>query len=165
MLNWFKSTSFQGHNKRLIGYYTLHRLLADRVTIETVIAIPPYGEIIKEIYFMKTWRHLMKSRKILYASFTGLLVFMLFGYGNAPSSSASTTTAVGMDLDAAVKDAATQMETRIPSGTMIALVSVASPSTAFSTQVLTRLESVILSNGKLVVVERAKQYKFRAEQL
>jgi hypothetical protein len=103
----------------------------------------------------------MKSRKILHGSFIGLLVFMLFGCGSAPSSSVNTT---GMDLDAAIKDAAAQMETKIPSGTMIALVSMASPSTAFSTQVLTRLESAIVSSGKLVVVDRANLDKVRAEQ-
>jgi hypothetical protein len=69
-----------------------------------------------------------------------------------------------MDLDTAIKEAATQMETRIPSGTMVALVSVASPSTAFSTQVLTRLESAIVGGGKLVVVDRANLDKVRAEQ-
>jgi hypothetical protein len=103
----------------------------------------------------------MKGRKILHGSFIGLLVLMLFGCGSAPSKSAS---AAGMDLDAAIKEAATQMETRIPSGTMVALVSVASPSTAFSTQVLTRLESAIVSGGKLVVVDRANLDKVRAEQ-
>jgi hypothetical protein len=69
-----------------------------------------------------------------------------------------------MDLDAAIREAAAQMETKIPSGTMIALVSVASPSTEFSTQVLTRLESAIVSSGKLVVVDRANLDKIRAEQ-
>ena len=70
----------------------------------------------------------------------------------------------GMDLDAAIREAATQMESKIPSKTMVALVSVASPSTAFSTQVLTRLESAIVSSGKLVVVDRANLDKVRAEQ-
>jgi hypothetical protein len=70
----------------------------------------------------------------------------------------------GMDLDAAIREAATQMETRIPPKTMVALVSVASPSTAFSTQVLTRLESAIVSSGKLVVVDRANLDKVREEQ-
>jgi hypothetical protein len=41
---------------------------------------------------------------------------------------------------------------------------VASPSTAFSTQVLTRLESAIVGGGKLVVVDRANLDKIRAEQ-
>ena len=105
----------------------------------------------------------MKSRKILIGAFTGLFIFMLFGCGSTPVPSTSTTHA-GMDLDAAIREAATQMETRIPSGTMVALVSVASPSTAFSTQVLTRLESAIVSNGKLVVVDRANLDKVREEQ-
>jgi hypothetical protein len=70
----------------------------------------------------------------------------------------------GMDLDAAIREAAVQMEAKIPSKTMVALVSVASPSTAFSTQVLTRLESAIVSSGKLVVVDRANLDKVREEQ-
>jgi hypothetical protein len=70
----------------------------------------------------------------------------------------------GMDLDVAIREAAVQMEAKIPSKTMVALVSVASPSTAFSTQVLTRLESAIVGGGKLVVVDRANLDKVREEQ-
>ena len=70
----------------------------------------------------------------------------------------------GMDLDTAIREAAVQMEAKIPSKTMVALVSVASPSTTFSTQVLTRLESAIVSSGKLVVVDRANLDKVREEQ-
>jgi hypothetical protein len=103
----------------------------------------------------------MKSKKNLYGLFAGLLAVMLFGCNSSPSSSVS---GAGMDLDAAIREAAVQMEAKIPSGTMIALVSVASPSTAFSTQVLTRLESAIVSSGKLVVVDRANLDKVRAEQ-
>jgi hypothetical protein len=69
-----------------------------------------------------------------------------------------------MDLDTAIREAAAQMEAKIPAKTMVALVSVASPSTAFSTQVLTRLESAIVSSGKLVVVDRANLDKVREEQ-
>jgi hypothetical protein len=69
-----------------------------------------------------------------------------------------------MDLDAAIKEATGQMETKIPPKTMVALVSVASPSTAFSTQVLTRLESAIVSRKNLVVVDRANLDKVREEQ-
>jgi hypothetical protein len=69
-----------------------------------------------------------------------------------------------MDLDAAIREAAARMEEKIPSKTMVALVSVASPSTVFSTQVLTRLESAIVSGGKLVVVDRANLDKVREEQ-
>jgi hypothetical protein len=73
-------------------------------------------------------------------------------------------TTPGMDLDATVREAAAQMERRLPAATKVALVSVASPSTAFSTQVLTRLESVLVSSGKLVVVDRANLDKIREEQ-
>jgi len=105
----------------------------------------------------------MESKKVLIGAFVGLLILMSFGCKSTPAPSASTPH-VGMDLDAAIREAAIQMEARVPSGTMVALVSVASPSTAFSTQVLTRLESVVVSNGKLVVVDRANLDKVRAEQ-
>jgi hypothetical protein len=70
----------------------------------------------------------------------------------------------GMDLDAAIREASAQMEARLPPKTIVALVSVASPSTAFSTQVLTRLESAMVNRGKLVVVDRANLDKIREEQ-
>jgi hypothetical protein len=105
----------------------------------------------------------MKSKKILLGAFIGLFILMPFGCSSTPAPSANTAHA-GMDLDVAIREAATQMETRISSGTMVALVSVASPSTAFSTQVLTRLEAAIVGNGKLVVVDRANLDKVRAEQ-
>jgi hypothetical protein len=70
----------------------------------------------------------------------------------------------GMDLDAAIREAARQMEARLPGGTKVALVSVASPSTAFSENVINRLESAIVGSGKLVVVDRANLDKIRSEQ-
>ena len=79
-------------------------------------------------------------------------------------ASKPVTNVAGMDLDAAIHEAAAQMERRIPSGTTIALVSIASPSTAFSTQVLTRLESAIVGNVNLVVVDRANLDRVREEQ-
>jgi hypothetical protein len=87
--------------------------------------------------------------------------------GCASSGTPATATdgsSPGMDLDAAIREAATQMEMKIPSKTMVALVSVASPSAQFSSQVLTRLESAIVSSGKLVVVDRANLDKVREEQ-
>ena len=90
------------------------------------------------------------------------LVTILFACTSKPATSAGG--AAGMDLDVAIREAAIQMETRIPSGTKVALVSVASPSTAFSTQILTRLESAIVGSGKLVVVDRANLDKVREEQ-
>jgi hypothetical protein len=115
------------------------------------------------VWTVKIFGGFMKNKKILIRAFIGLLILMSFGCKSAPAPSASTHH-VGMDLDTAIREAAIQMETRIPSGTMVALVSVASPSTAFSTQVLTRLESAIVTNGKLVVVDRANLDKVRAEQ-
>jgi hypothetical protein len=93
------------------------------------------------------------------------LIIILMGCASSGTAVAETGgDSPGMDLDAAIREAAVQMEAKIPSKTMVALVSVASPSTAFSTQVLTRLESAIVSSGKLVVVDRANLDKIRAEQ-
>jgi len=90
------------------------------------------------------------------------LIAILCACASKPASNGGTV--VGMDMDTAIKEAATQMEIGIPSGTMVALVSVASPSTAFSTQVITRLESAIVGGRKLIVVDRANLDKVRAEQ-
>jgi hypothetical protein len=93
------------------------------------------------------------------------LVMVLMGCASSGTAVAETGgSSPGMDLDAAIREAAAQMEAKIPPKTMVALVSVASPSTAFSTQVLTRLESAIVSSGKLVVVDRANLDKVREEQ-
>ncbi|MDR2633448.1 MAG: DUF1566 domain-containing protein [Treponema sp.] len=93
------------------------------------------------------------------------LIMILMGCASSGTAVAKTGgNSPGMDLDAAIREAAAQMEAKIPSKTMVALVSVASPSTAFSTQVLTRLESAIVSSGKLVVVDRANLDKVREEQ-
>jgi hypothetical protein len=69
-----------------------------------------------------------------------------------------------MDLDAAIKEAAAQMEAKIPSGTMVALVSVASSSAQLSEYVISRLEAAVVSGGKLVVVDRANLDRVRDEQ-
>jgi hypothetical protein len=109
----------------------------------------------------------MKLKRILNKTFIGLMVFIMLGcVSTMPTTSGQEIPPVsgGMDLDAVVKEAASQMEARLPAKTMVALVSVASPSTAFSEQVLTRLESAIVGSGKLVVVDRANLDKIRAEQ-
>jgi hypothetical protein len=92
------------------------------------------------------------------------LMMVIMGCASGRAVVEINSNSPGMDLDAAIREAAAQMETRIPPKTMVALVSVASPSTVFSTQVLTRLESTIVSNGKLVVVDRANLDKVREEQ-
>jgi hypothetical protein len=69
-----------------------------------------------------------------------------------------------MDLDAAIREAARRMEARLPAGTEVALVSVGSPSAAFSENVINRLEAAIVDSGKLVVVDRAHLDQIRSEQ-
>jgi hypothetical protein len=85
------------------------------------------------------------------------------------SSSLPTTTVVnsdsaGLALDAAIEQAAERIENALASGTEIALVSVSSPSTQFSEYVLTYLETVLVNNGKLAVVDRSNLDRIREEQ-
>jgi hypothetical protein len=70
----------------------------------------------------------------------------------------------GMDLDAAIREAAAQMEENLPQETKAALISLASSSTQFSEYVLNRLEAAVVRGKKLVVVDRANLDKVRAEQ-
>jgi hypothetical protein len=69
-----------------------------------------------------------------------------------------------MTLDEAIAQAAAQMDARLPARTEVALVSVSSPSTAFSRYVLDGLEAVLVGSGNLVVVDRANLDKVREEQ-
>jgi hypothetical protein len=109
----------------------------------------------------------MRLNKMINKTFIGLTVFITLAcVSTTPATGGQEASPIsgGIDLNAAVQEAATQMETRLPKGTMVAMVSVASPSMAFSEQVLTRLESAIVGSGKLVVVDRANLDKIRAEQ-
>ncbi|GHU84771.1 hypothetical protein FACS189473_2820 [Spirochaetia bacterium] len=77
---------------------------------------------------------------------------------------ATKDNAPGMDLDAAIREAATQMGEHLPAKTEVALVSVASSSAQFSEYVISRLEAALVSDRKLVVVDRANMDKIREEQ-
>lgn len=70
----------------------------------------------------------------------------------------------GIDLDAAIREAAGQMGESLPAGTEVALVSVASTSAQFSEYVISRLEAALVSGRKLIVVDRANLDKIREEQ-
>jgi hypothetical protein len=81
-----------------------------------------------------------------------------------PAAPADELDAAGMDLDAAIREAAAQMGENLPGGTKAALVSVASSSAQFSEYVISRLEAALVSGKKLVVVDRANLDKIREEQ-
>jgi hypothetical protein len=83
----------------------------------------------------------------------------LFAEPSAPAGSSG-----GMDLDAAIGEAAAQMGKNLPRGTEIALVSVASSSAQLSEYVIGRLEAALVGGGRLVVVDRANLDKIREEQ-
>jgi hypothetical protein len=70
----------------------------------------------------------------------------------------------GESLDAVVAQAARRMEERLPGGTKVAIVSVASPSTAFSSYVIDSLEAALVDKGTVTVVDRANLERIREEQ-
>jgi hypothetical protein len=85
----------------------------------------------------------------------------MFGLGASRREAAPAVG--GMDLDAAIREAAAQMGENIPRGTKVALVSMASSSAQFSEYVISRLEAALVSGKKLVVVDRANLDKVREE--
>jgi hypothetical protein len=84
--------------------------------------------------------------------------------GLSAGPSALTGRSGGVDLDAAIREAAAQMGENLPGGTTVALVSVASSSMQFSEYVISRLEAALVSGKRLVVVDRANLDKIREEQ-
>jgi hypothetical protein len=69
-----------------------------------------------------------------------------------------------MELDAAIREAAGQMEANLPGQTKVALVSFASSSSPLSEYVINRLEAALVGGKKLVVVDRANLDRIREEQ-
>jgi hypothetical protein len=85
------------------------------------------------------------------------LMMVLLGCASGGTATAGTSGGPsGMDLDAAIKEAAARMGENLPGGTKVALVSVASSSAQLSEYVISRLEAALVSGKKLVVVDRAK---------
>jgi hypothetical protein len=107
----------------------------------------------------------MKNRIFLFGTFINVLAFIMFGCGSSPSTvTAISSSSNGLALDTAIEQAAERIENAFESGTEIALVSVSSPSTQFSEYVLTYLETVLVNNGKLAVVDRSNLDRIREEQ-
>jgi hypothetical protein len=86
-----------------------------------------------------------------------LTVCFLGCAGSPPSTSKDSS------LDGAIEKAAENTEARLKSGTRVALINVRSPSEQFSEYVLTYLESILVNNEKLVVVDRSNLDKIRQE--
>ena len=92
------------------------------------------------------------------------VAFLLMAACTSTSTQLTTAGNPGeVPLSAAIRDAATLMETRLDQGTKIALISFTSPSEAFSEYVLDELSSVLVNDGALVVVDRASLDKVRQE--
>jgi hypothetical protein len=97
--------------------------------------------------------------------FLPFLAILLVGCGSNPSTTTPVSSnSSGLALDTAIEQAAARMEKAFNPGTEIALISVSSPSVQFSEYVLTYLESILVNNGKLAIVDRANLDKIRAEQ-
>jgi len=68
-----------------------------------------------------------------------------------------------VSLNTAIRQAAARMETRLGTGTKVALVNFTSPSQVFSEYVLDELSSVLVNDGILTVVDRANLDRIRQE--
>lgn len=68
-----------------------------------------------------------------------------------------------LSLDQVIQQAAEKIEERLDNGTKVALINVQSPTAQFSEYVLTYLESILVNNGKLIVVDRSNLDKIRQE--
>jgi len=66
-------------------------------------------------------------------------------------------------LDQVIQKAAEKIEERLDKGTKVALINVQSPTAQFSEYVLNYLESILVNNGKLIVVDRSNLDKIRQE--
>lgn len=95
--------------------------------------------------------------------FFGIIIFSMLMTGCAGGAKPAESSG-GMDLDASIREAAAEMGEKLPGGTKIALVSMASSSAQFSEYVIGRLEAALVSGGKLVVVDRANLDRIREEQ-
>ncbi|GHT80488.1 hypothetical protein FACS189467_2740 [Bacteroidia bacterium] len=106
------------------------------------------------IYYFQTIKSIIIMNKVLFLA-ASLFVCLLGG---------ASASANPMDLDAAIKEAAVKMGTKLPAKTEVALVSVASSSAQFSEYVISRLEAALVDDGKLIVLDRANLDKVRDEQ-
>jgi len=90
--------------------------------------------------------------------FLNLFFIMFLGCTSVSSSALKEPS-----LDEVLKKSAERIEERLAAGTRVALINVRSPSDQFSEYVLTYLESILVNNGKLVVVDRSNLDRIRQE--
>jgi hypothetical protein len=99
-----------------------------------------------------------KEKKMKKVIVLCVLAAVLIGCASKPANTA------GVSLEAAVQEAARQMDSRLSAGTKVALVSVGSSSARLSEYIINQLEAALVGSGKLVVVDRANLDKIRMEQ-
>jgi hypothetical protein len=100
----------------------------------------------------------IKEKKMKKVIVLCVLAAVLSGCASKPANTA------GVSLEAAVQEAARQMDSRLSAGTKVALVSVGSSSARLSEHIINQLEAALVGSGKLVVVDRANLDKIRMEQ-
>jgi len=92
----------------------------------------------------------------------GFMVIGMLALGGCASGGKSNPDEI--TLGQAIAGAAGNMETRLKPGTKLALFSFSSPSEQFSEYVLDEITSILVNNGKLVVVDRENLDAVRKEQ-
>jgi hypothetical protein len=103
-------------------------------------------------------------KKMIFCIIPLIMVLMGCVSGETAAVKTNGNSSPGMDLDAAIREASAQMGENLPGGTKVALISVASSSAQLSEYVISRLEAALVSDKRLVVVDRANLDKIREEQ-
>jgi hypothetical protein len=118
-----------------------------------------------ETFLNIPWEDFMIKNLLKKLGGVSFLIILAAGCVGNPSATMSvSSSSSGMALDTAIEQAAERIEKAFDPGTEIALISISSLSTQFSEYVLTYLESILVNNGKLAVLDRANLDKIRGEQ-
>jgi tetratricopeptide (TPR) repeat protein len=103
---------------------------------------------------------MMKKRCIQVVPAAMAVMVLLSACAGTPAKTAAED---GLSLDEGIAQIARGLEDGLPAGTRVAVVNLESPSAYFSDYVLQELQGVLVSNQRLVVVERAKLELLRNE--
>jgi hypothetical protein len=90
--------------------------------------------------------------------FIGLVFCVLASCASSPIEGGAVS------LDAAIHEAAQNIEARLEGGTIVALLNFSSPTDGFSEYVLEELSEYLVNGGKLIVVDRTKLDLIRQEE-
>ncbi|GHV96752.1 hypothetical protein AGMMS50293_30720 [Spirochaetia bacterium] len=102
------------------------------------------------------------AKKITAAACIALAVLIAAACGSSPQAAAAPVDET-KTLRVAIQEAADLIEERLPEETKVALLNFSSPSDQFSEYVLEELSSILVNNGRLIIVDRKEIDLIRSE--